>query len=112
MASSTAVIWLSVSVPVLSGLIAGVEPSVSVERRRFMMALALASVCVPFERMAVTTAGKPVGMAAIAKAIAARNTVLNDWPRDMLSTIETTSAVPEMTRIWAVSLLSWRVSGE
>ena len=43
----TAVIWLSVSVPVLSELIADVEPSVSTERSRFTIAPALASVEVP-----------------------------------------------------------------
>ena len=43
----TAVIWFSVSVPVLSELIADVEPSVSTERSRFTMAPALASVDVP-----------------------------------------------------------------
>src|SRR6185436_662476 len=99
MASSTAVIWFSVSVPVLSEQIADVEPSVSVERRRFMIAFAFASICVPYERIVVTTAGRPVGIAAIAKAIAAVKTVLNDWPRDELRMIEIATAVPEMNRI-------------
>ncbi len=91
---------------------AEVEPSVSVERSRFMMAFAFASVCVPIERIAVTTAGRPVGIAAMANAIAARKTVLKLSPRDMLSAIEMTRAVPEMTRIWLVSLFSCFVSGE
>ena len=43
----TAVIWFSVSVPVLSELIARVEPSVSTERSRFTIAPAAASFCVP-----------------------------------------------------------------
>ena len=43
----TAVIWFSVSVPVLSELIAEVEPRVSVDCSRFMMAPARASACVP-----------------------------------------------------------------
>ena len=77
-----------------------------------MIAFASASLCVPIERIAVTTAGKPVGIAAIANAIAARKTVLNDSPRDMFRTIEITRALPEMTRIWLVSLLSCRVRGE
>ena len=47
MVSWTAVIWLSVSVPVLSELIAEVDPSVSVDCSRFMIAPALASACVP-----------------------------------------------------------------
>ena len=103
---------MSVSVPVLSELIADVEPSVSVERSRFMMAFALARVCVPIERIAVTTAGRPVGIAAMANAMAARKTSLNEWPREVLIKIEMTSAVPEMTRIWLVSLFSCFVSGE
>ena len=49
--SATAVIWFSVSVPVLSELIAEVEPSVSTERSRFTMAPALASVDVPAARI-------------------------------------------------------------
>ena len=68
MVSSTAVIWLSVSVPVLSEQIAEVAPSVSVERSRLTIALASASSCVPRDRIVVTTAGRPVGIAAIEKA--------------------------------------------
>ena len=52
MAIWTAVIWLRVRVPVLSELSAEVEPSVSTERRRFMIAPASASVCEPFDRIA------------------------------------------------------------
>ena len=57
MAIWTAVIWFSVSVPVLSVLIAEVDPSVSVERSCFMMAPALARAWVPHARIAVTTVG-------------------------------------------------------
>src|SRR5438477_11101089 len=99
MVISTAVIWFSVSVPVLSEWMAAVEPSVSVDRRRFTIAFARASICVPRDRIVVTTAGRPVGIAAIANAIAAVKTVLNVWPRDRLSTIDTTSARPAITRI-------------
>ena len=77
----TAVIWFSVSVPVLSELIADVEPSVSTERSRFTMAPALASVDVPAARTVVTTAGRPVGIADTANATAVRNTMSNDWSR-------------------------------
>ncbi len=73
----TAVIWLSVSVPVLSELIADVEPSVSTERSRLTIAPAAASVVVPLDRIAVTTAGRPVGMAETANAIAVRNSSSN-----------------------------------
>ena len=56
--------------PVLSEQIAEVAPRVSVERSRFTIALASASRRVPRERIVVTTAGSPVGMAAIANATA------------------------------------------
>ena len=105
MVSSTAVIWLSVSVPVLSELIAEVEPSVSVERSRFMIAFAFASICVPCERTVVTTAGSPVGMAEIAKAIAAVKTVSKLSPRDRLSTIDTATAAPDDEQDLARQLL-------
>ena len=99
MVSSTAVIWLSVSVPVLSELIADVDPSVSVDRSRFMIAFAFASICVPYERIVVTTAGSPVGIAEIAKAIAAVKTVSKLSSRERLSTIEIATAPPAMNRI-------------
>ncbi len=108
---STAVIWFSVSVPVLSELIAEVEPSVSVERSRFTIAFAFASICVPYERIVVTTAGSPVGIAAIAKAIAAVNTVLKEFPRERFRATEMTRERPARTRICFVSLSSCRVSG-
>ena len=56
--------------PVLSEQIADVAPSVSVERSRLTIALASASSRVPRERIVVTTAGRPVGIAAIANATA------------------------------------------
>jgi hypothetical protein len=59
----------------------------------------------------VTTAGSPVGMAAIANAIAAVNTVVNVWPRERLSRIEMRTASPEMIRIWLVSFVNCFVSG-
>ena len=47
--SSRAVIWFSVSVPVLSEQIADVDPRVSTERSRFTIAPFAASACVPSE---------------------------------------------------------------
>ena len=67
-----AVIWLSVSVPVLSEQIAEVEPRVSTDRSRFTIAPFAASACVPSESIVVTTAGRPVGIAAIARLIPIR----------------------------------------
>ena len=78
--------------PVLSEQIAEVAPSVSVERSRLMIALASASSRVPRDRIVVTTAGSPVGIAAIANATATVKTSVKLWPRAMLSTTEATSA--------------------
>jgi len=92
-------------------LIGDVEPSVSVERRRFTIAFARASICVPSDRIVVTTAGRPVGIAEIANAIAAVKTVLKLSPRERLRMIDTATAAPAMNRIWRVSFASCRVSG-
>src|SRR5690242_12873233 len=107
----TAVIWFSVSVPVLSELIAEVEPSVSVDCSRFMIAPTRASACVPEARIAITTAGRFSGMAPTAKATAAVKTTVNLSPRTRFKTIDTTKAIPAIHRICRVSLSSWRVSG-
>ena len=107
----TAVIWLSVRVPVLSELSADVEPSVSTDRRRFMMAPASASNWDPLDRMAVTTAGRAVGMAATANATALRNSSSSWTLRYRPSPMDTTSAMPAMTRIWLVRASSCFVSG-
>ena len=76
-----------------------------------MIAPAPASVCEPFDRMAVTTAGSAVGIAATANATALRNSSWAWMPRYRPSAIETTSATPAMTRIWFVSASSCFVSG-
>ena len=110
--SSTAVIWLSVRVPVLSEQIAEVAPSVSVERSRLTIALASASSRVPRERIVVTTAGRPVGIAAIANATATVKTSVNDCPRAMLIATEATSASPAIVTSCLVSFSSWTVNGD
>ena len=97
--------------PVLSELIAEVEPSVWVEASRFMIAPALASCWVPQARMVVTTVGSPTGIAAIAKATAALKTAMNVSPRARFSAIDAISAMPAITRICPVSRSIWRVSG-
>ena len=107
----TAVIWLSVRVPVLSELIADVEPSVSTDLRRFTIAPALASVAVPLARIVVTTAGRPVGIAETENATAVRNSAWNGWSRYSPRPIEIASETPAITRIWLVSVLSCLVSG-
>ena len=98
--------------PVLSEQIADVAPRVSVERSRLTIALASASRRVPRERIVVTTAGSPVGIAAIANATATVKTSVKLWPRAMLSTTEATSARPAIVTSCLVSFSSWTVSGD
>ena len=98
--------------PVLSEQIAEVAPSVSVERSRLMIALASASSRVPRDRIVVTTAGSPVGIAAIANATATVKTSVKLCPRAMLSTMEATSANAAIMTSCLVSFSSWTVSGD
>ena len=86
------------SVPVLSELIAEVEPSVSVDGKRFMFASALASCSVPQARMVLTARGSATGIAAMAKATAALKTAMNVPPRARFSAIDATSAMPAMLK--------------
>ena len=76
-----------------------------------MIAPAAASVCEPFDRIAVVTAGSAVGMAATANATALRNSSWSWTPRYRPSPIEIASAMPAMTRIWFVRASSCLVSG-
>ena len=66
----THVIWLVVSVPVLSEQITVVHPSVSTLGRRLTIAFFWLILRVPSARHVVMTAGRPSGMAATAKATA------------------------------------------
>ena len=95
----------------MSELIADVEPSVSTERSRLTMAPTAASAVVPDDRIVVTTAGRPVGIAETENEIAVRNRMSNGVSRQRPIASEISSATPAMTRIWLVSSLSWRVSG-
>ena len=95
-ASSRAVILLRVSVPVLSEQIADVEPSVSTAGSRFTIACRRAISRVPMESRAVTTAGRPVGIAATASATPVMNSVSNDSPRTRPSTTTKTRATAAM----------------
>ena len=81
---------MSVSVPVLSELIADVEPSVSTERSRFTIAPGLGELrSCPIDRIVVTTAGRPVGIAETENAIAVRNSMSNGVSRHSPIPIET-----------------------
>ena len=98
-----AVIWLSVSVPVLSEQIADVEPSVSTDRNRLMIAPLAASACVPNDSIVVTTAGSPVGIAATAKLIPIRNSSSKPSPRASPMMITSTRAAAARIVITSVS---------
>ena len=97
MAISRAVILFRVRVPVLSEQIAEVDPSVSTAGRRFTIAFLRAISRVPIDSSAVTTAGRPVGMAATARATPVMKRVSKDSPRISPSRMTNTSAMPAMT---------------
>lgn len=69
-ATRHAVMLFVVRVPVLSEQITVVQPSVSTEGRERTRAFSLAMRRVPRARQVVTTAGRPSGMAATARATA------------------------------------------
>ena len=75
------------------------------------MAPAAASFVVPIDRIAVTTAGRPVGMAETANATRSGTAPRMACPARARSRSRCASATPAMTRIWLVSALSCRVSG-
>ena len=82
------------------------DPSVSTERSRFTIAPWAASWVVPLDRIAVTTAGRPVGIADTLKATAVRKSSSNGVSRHSPMPIEIASATPAMSRIWFVSEFS------
>ena len=67
---ATTVIWLVVSVPVLSEQMTVQQPSVSTEGSLRTTALRFAILRVPSARQSVMTAGRPSGMAATPSATA------------------------------------------
>ena len=109
--SSRAVIWFSVSVPVLSVQICEVLPSVSTEASRLTMAPRLASRVVPMARVNATTAGSPSGMAATASETALTNSSPKSCPRTSPSTNTTTMTAPAIIASVRLSAAIWRCSG-
>ena len=67
-----------VSVPVLSELMAEVEPSVSTAGSVFMMACFFAMATEPIERIVVTTAGSASGIEPTARATPIAKSSVND----------------------------------
>ena len=77
----------------MSEQIAEVEPSVSTAGSRLTIALRRAMSRVPIDSSAVTTAGRPVGIAATASATPVTNNVSKDSPRASPSRTTATSAM-------------------
>ena len=110
--TSTAVIWLIVRVPVLSELIAEVNPSVSTEGRSFTIALRLARSTPPSDKIVCVTVGSASGIAAMASEIALTNSASHACPRARPSANITTMVSPAAAAIHRVSLSSSLVSGD
>ena len=98
--SSCTVISFRVRVPVLSEQMTEVAPRVSTEARRLTMAPRLAIWEVPMARVTVTTAGRPSGMAATARATDASTVSARDSPRSRLrmAKIATAAAATSASR--------------
>ena len=97
--------------PVLSELIAEVEPSVSTDTSSLTMAFSPASSFAPAERITCRTVGSAVGIAAMASAMAVMNSVSADWPRASPSTNITIIVTSAAAPIHRVRVLSCLVSG-
>ena len=106
------IIWFIVSVPVLSVLMALVEPRVSTSVRFLTTALASASCLAPYASMACTKVGMPVGIAEIAIAVPSSSTSSSSRPRTSPITTITRTASQAMTPRVLVSESSSRCSGE
>ncbi len=109
--NSRAVIWFRVRVPVLSEQIADVEPSVSTDRRRLTIAPCSASWRVPMDSSMVTTAGRPVGMAAIARLMPTKKSESKSSPRASPRATIRTRAAAAIVVMTTVSWSSCLVSG-
>ena len=87
----------------MSEQIADVEPSVSTDFNRLTMAPRFASSCVPTDSSIVTTAGRPVGMAAMARVIPVRNSESKSSPRARPRMMISASAAAAMIVMITVS---------
>ena len=95
--SFVAVIWLSVSVPVLSVLMALVAPSVSTSVRLRTIARSSASWRAPCDSIPCTKVGRPVGIAEIAIATPRSIKSLKASPRTRPAATTIASAVHATT---------------
>ena len=109
--TSVTVTWFIVRVPVLSELIAEVEPRVSTEARLFTTAPWLARVVDPVDRMTCSTVGMAIGTAARASAMAVVKMVWVDWPREIPRANMIAIVRPAAPAIHSVNVSSCAVSG-
>ena len=110
--SFVAVIWFIVRVPVLSVLMALVEPRVSTSVRLRTMALESASRRAPKESIPWTKVGMPVGMAEMATATPSRRRSSRGRPRAAPMATTIASAVQATTPSHLVSPSSCCWSGD
>ena len=103
--------WFKVSVPVLSELIAEVDPRVSTEARLFTTAPSAARVVDPFERITCRTVGIAIGTAARASAIAVVKMALVESPREAPRANMIAIVRPAAPAIHSVSVSSCALSG-
>jgi len=99
-------------VPVLSELIAEVNPRVSTEVSSFTIAFRLANWTPPTDRIHCVTVGSASGIAAIASATALTNSTSHASPRLRPITNITTIVRPAAAAIHRVSVSSCLVSGD
>ena len=109
--TSTTVTWFIVSVPVLSELIAEVEPRVSTESRLFTTAPCAARSVDPLDRITCSTVGMAIGTAASASAMAVVKIVWVDSPREIPSANMIAIVSPAAPAIHSVNVSSCLVSG-
>ncbi len=109
--TSTTVTWFIVRVPVLSELIAEVEPRVSTEARFFTTAPWAARFVDPFDRITCRTVGMAIGTAARASAMAVVKMVSVDWSREIPRANMITIVRPAAPAIHSVNVSSCAVNG-
>ena len=109
--TSTTVTWFIVSVPVLSELIADVEPRVSTESRLFTTAPCAASSRDPLDRITCRTVGIAIGTAASASAMAVVKITWVDSPREIPRANMIAMVSPAAAAIHSVRVSSCLVIG-
>ena len=109
--TSTTVTWFNVRVPVLSELIAEVDPKVSTESRLLTTAPCWASFDEPVERITCRTVGIAIGTAASASAIAVVKICWVESPREIPNANMIAMVRPAAPAIHSVKVSSCLVIG-